>query len=96
MARSRADAQFHRYPAECSGNQALRNLIPLLAPSVHISIAAARDEHRDPTNIRHHRITDVILRRDAAGARYNMVVHLNTNRNYAARSMKKPKTHHTN
>lgn len=93
---SEADARFHRYLAECSGNQVLRNLIPLLTSSVHISIATTKDEHRHLTNTQHHRIVDAILRRDAAGARYNMVVHLNTNRDYVARNMKKSKTHHMN
>ena len=93
---SQADALFHRYLAECSGNRVLRNLIPLLTSSVHISIATTKDEHRHLTNMEHRRILEAILRRDAAGARYNMLVHLNTNRDYVARSMKKPKTHHTN
>lgn len=87
---SEADAQFHRYLAECSGNQVLRNLIPLLTSSVHVSIAATKDEHRQLTDVQHHRILDAILRRDAAGARYNMIVHLNTNRDFVSRTLKFP------
>ena len=88
---SEADTQFHRYLAECSGNRVLKNLIPVITSSVRVNIATTRDEHRLMTNVQHRRIMDAILRRDAAGARYNMIVHLNTNRDFMARNAKQLK-----
>ena len=77
---SEADKQFHQYLAECSGNRVLRNLIPVITSSINVSISATKDEHRENTSIHHRNIVEAILRRDAAGARYNMLAHLNTNR----------------
>lgn len=75
-----ADKQFHRCLAECSGNRVLQNLIPIITSSVRVSISATRDEHRQETKLQHQRIVDCILRRDAAGARYAMIGHLNMSR----------------
>lgn len=84
---SEADTQFHQYLAECSGNRILRNLIPVITSSIKVSISATRDEHRENTSIHHHNIVEAILRRDAAGARYNMLAHLNTNRESLLQNM---------
>lgn len=75
-----ADKQFHQYLAECSRNRVLRNLIPIITSSVNVSITATKDEHRQSTNIQHRNILEAILRGDAMGARYNMIIHLSTNR----------------
>lgn len=77
---SEADKQFHQYLAECSGNRVLRNLIPVITSSINVSISATKDEHRERTSVHHRNIVEAISRRDAAGARYNMMAHLNTNR----------------
>lgn len=77
---SEADARFHRYLAECSGNQVLRNLIPIITSSVLVVIVATGDENRQLTVMEHQRIVDAIFRRDAVGARNCMLAHLNTSR----------------
>nr|WP_325231707.1 FadR/GntR family transcriptional regulator [uncultured Oscillibacter sp.] len=84
---SEADASFHLCLAECSNNRVLRNLIPVITSSVSVIIATTKDEYRLLTNQQHRQIVDAICRRDAAGARYNMIVHLNTNRESVASSM---------
>jgi len=77
---SEADARFHRYLAECSGNQVLRNLIPIITSAVLVVIVATGDEHRAVTVTEHRSIVEAIARRDAAGARCCMIAHLNTSR----------------
>lgn len=81
------DKQFHQYLAECCGNRVLRNLIPVITSSVKVSISATKDEHRQMTNIHHRNILKSILRRDPVGARYNMIIHLNTNRESLLQNM---------
>ena len=75
-----ADARFHRYLAECSGNQVLRNLIPIITSAVMAVIVATGDEHRELTVKEHQYIVEAIMRRDAVGARGGMIAHLNTSR----------------
>lgn len=84
---SKADADMHRCLAECSGNKVLRNLIPVITSSVNVIINATKDEHRQMTKAQHRQIIDAIIRHDPAGARYNMIVHLNTNRDSVARQL---------
>lgn len=77
---SAADAQFHRFLAECSGNEVLHNLIPIIASSVNVVIATTNDENRKYSIQQHKRIVDAIARHDPMGARFNMILHLSTNR----------------
>ena len=67
---SAADAKFHQYLAECSGNHVLPNLIP-----------GTNNEHRSQRGMEHQRIVDAIRRHDPEGAKYSMIAHLNTSRN---------------
>jgi len=75
-----ADAQLHRFLAECSGNDVLRNLIPIITSSVNVVIATTNDENRKQSIQQHKQIVDAIARRDLMGARFDMILHLNTNR----------------
>lgn len=77
---SEADAQFHRYLAECSGNAVLPNLIPVITSSITVGIRATKDEYRKRTALEHRQIVDAIERRDSVGAKSSMVAHLNTSR----------------
>lgn len=77
---SEADANFHCYLAECSGNLVLRNLLPIITSAVPVVIAATSDKHRLQTINEHRLIVDAIERRDALGARCCMLSHLNTSR----------------
>lgn len=78
---SAADAKFHRYLAECSGNHVLPNLIPIIASAIGVVITVTNDEHRSQSGMEHQRIIDAIRRHDPEGAKYSMIAHLNTSRN---------------
>ena len=78
---SAADAKFHRYLAECSGNHVLPNLIPIIASAIGVVITVTNDEHRSQRGMEHQRIVDAIRRHDPEGAKYSMIAHLNTSRN---------------
>ena len=78
---SAADAKFHRYLAECSGNHVLPNLIPIIASAIGVVITVTNDEHRSQSGMEHQRIVDAIRRHDPEGAKYSMIAHLNTSRN---------------
>ncbi|MEA4934243.1 MAG: FadR/GntR family transcriptional regulator [Lawsonibacter sp.] len=88
---SAADAQFHRFLAECSGNEVLRNLIPIIASSVNVVIATTNDENRKQSIQQHKQIVDAIARRDPMGARFDMIHHLNTNRESILRHLDESK-----
>lgn len=79
------DTQMHRYLAEFSGNDVLRNLIPIITSSVKADIRLTNDENRQHTKQQHQQIVDAICRHDPAGARYGMITHLNTNREHLIR-----------
>lgn len=85
---SDADAALHRCLAECCGNRVLPNLVPVITTAIPVTIATTNDEHRLRTDQQHHQIVDAIARRDPDGAYYAMIVHLNTNRDSIARSLK--------
>ena len=78
---SAADAKFHQYLAECSGNHVLPNLIPIIASAIGVVITVTNDEHRSQSGMEHQRIIDAIRRHDPEGAKYSMIAHLNTSRN---------------
>lgn len=48
---SAADAKFHRYLAECSGNHVLPNLIPIIASAIGVVITVTNDEHRSQSGM---------------------------------------------
>lgn len=81
------DIAFHRCIAECNGNSVLENIIPVISSSVHISVRETEDEYRHDTVEEHRRILAAILRRDAIGARFSMIAHLNTSRDSFARKV---------
>lgn len=84
---SGADARFHRYLAECSGNRVLLNLIPIITSAINVAITVTKDENRRKTVQEHRRIVDAICRRDPEGAKYGMITHLNTSRDSMARQI---------
>lgn len=74
------DTQLHRYIAECCGNSVLQNLVSIIGDAAGVSIEVTRDSHRDAAFREHWNIVQAIARRDADGARYAMLSHLNTAR----------------
>jgi len=80
-----ADALFHCYIAECSGNKVLQNLMPTIITAVSLSIEKSGDGFRTRSAYEHHCILDAICRNDSLGARYSMITHLNVTRDYFAR-----------
>lgn len=70
---SAADAKFHQYLAECSGNHVLPNLIPIIASAIGVVITVTNDEHRSQSGMEHQRIVDAIRRHDPEGAKYSMI-----------------------
>lgn len=79
-----ADAQFHCYIAECSGNSVLQNLMSTISTSVHVFIKESDDGFRSRSSDEHLRILNAICRNDPAGAKYAMVTHLSIIRDYFA------------
>lgn len=85
---SGADARFHRYLAECSGNRVLLNLIPIITSAINVAITVTKDENRRKTIQEHRRIVDAICRHDPEGAKYGMITHLNTSRESMRRQIR--------
>ncbi len=80
-----ADALFHCYIAECSGNSVLQNLMPTITTSVHVFIQESADHFRDRSSQEHRCILEAICRNDPLGAQYAMINHLSVVRDYFAR-----------
>ncbi len=80
----KADIDFHCCVAECSGNQILENIVPVISSSIRISIQKTDDAYRQYTFEEHRQILAAILRRDPIGARYCMAAHLNRSREFFA------------
>lgn len=80
-----ADARFHCYIAECSGNCVLQNLMPTIVSAVSITVAESGDAFRARAAFEHESIRDAICRGDDFGARNAMITHLNITRDYFAR-----------
>jgi len=74
------DMVFHRMIAQACGNRVVANLLPIIHSSIALCIDLTGCVYREDTRIEHRRITDALIARDAAGARYAMIAHLNTNR----------------
>ena len=77
---TQGDMLFHRLIARACGNRVVANLLPVIHSSIALCIDITGWIYREDTRREHRRITDALLRRDAAGARYGMITHLNTNR----------------
>lgn len=74
------DTQLHCYIGECCGNTVLQNLVTIIGDAARISIEITKDRHREVAFTEHWAIVQAIERRDADGARYAMLSHLNTAR----------------
>lgn len=74
------DTQLHCYIGECCGNTVLQNLVSIIGDAARISIEITKDKHREVAFTEHWAIVQAIERRDADGARYAMLSHLNTAR----------------
>lgn len=74
------DIEFHTCIAQCSKNQVVEILIPIINKAV---LTFANITHRllkDETLETHRAITKAIMRRDSVGARCAMIMHLTYNR----------------
>lgn len=77
---SGADMRFHIAVAEAAGNGILKNLVEIIISSVPVNIRLTEDRFRAETVREHRAILEAVENRDAAGARYAMIAHLNTSR----------------
>jgi len=77
-----AEVQYHSYIAGCCGNGVLNNLIPIITSSISMAITTYDAMLRSLAVEQHIGITEAICRHDALGAKYAMIVHLNTSREY--------------
>ena len=76
------DLALHTYFAECSGNNILKTLIPIIVKSIQLTTAWSMDTFRADTYLQHRQIADFISRHDCIGARASMIEHLNTTRKF--------------
>lgn len=74
------DIQLHFLIAAASGNQIIKNLVPIIHTSVYQFVTC--DSLRDRTVVIHRKLVDRILHRDSEGAKYAMICHLAMNRDY--------------
>lgn len=77
---SDADMRFHIDIAEAAGNGILKNLVEIIISSIPVTIRLTEDRFRTETVREHRAILTAVENRDAAGARYAMITHLNTSR----------------
>lgn len=75
-----ADMQFHTQIAACTHNQVLCNLMEIVTKGIPLFVKITKNDYAF-TTIEHHRnVMRSIREGDAQGARYGMIMHLNTNR----------------
>ena len=77
-----AEVRYHGYIAECCGNSALTNLIPVINASISMAISTWDEDLKRQAAEQHTTLTNAICRQDTQGAKYAMIVHLNTSREY--------------
>ena len=80
-----AEVRYHGYIAECCGNSALTNLIPVINASISMAISTWDEDLKRQAAEQHTTLTNAICRQDTQGAKYAMIVHLNTSREYFIR-----------
>jgi DNA-binding FadR family transcriptional regulator len=77
-----ADVEFHRRIAQASHNQVVSTLVPVIHSSATLNIDLTKNSLKGDT-IRYHRaLANAISSHDPYGARYAMILHLATNRQY--------------
>lgn len=74
------DALFHQTVAECSGNRIIGKMMPIITSSIQLNVGGTRDQFKKQTITEHKVIAEAIANRDARGAKYAMIAHLNTTR----------------
>ena len=74
------DSLFHQTVAECSGNRIIGKMMPIITSSIQLKVGGTRDQFRKQTVAEHRIIAEAIAKRDARGAKYAMIAHLNTTR----------------
>lgn len=74
------DSLFHQTVAECSGNRIIGKMMPIITSSIQLNVGGTRDQFRKQTVAEHRIIAEAIAKRDARGAKYAMIAHLNTTR----------------
>lgn len=79
---SAQDIQFHSCIARCSGNEVVKNLIPILDEGIHLFVNYSKSDLLSDTKATHHEILEAISSGDAEGARKAMSRHLDINRVY--------------
>ena len=80
-----SEVHYHSYIAECCHNSVLKNLIPTITSSISMAITTWDQELKEMAAKQHTTLTNAICRHDSAGAKYAMIVHLNTSREYFIR-----------
>ncbi len=76
-----ADSRFHVRIAQCSGNQVMTNLIPVITGGVEVFAGAVRETEYDQTLLSHRRIYEAIRNRKPVEAQQAMYFHLMYNEN---------------
>ena len=70
------DIGFHRFIAQCSKNNILTELIPIITTSIDVSIEMTNNALLDETIATHRAITDAIVHHDPEAAQKAMLAHL--------------------
>lgn len=76
----KVDSLFHQTVAECSGNRIIGKMMPIITSSIQLNVGGTRDQFKKKTIEEHKIIAEAIANRDARGAKYAMIAHLNTTR----------------
>ena len=74
------DIEFHTCIAQCSKNQVVETLVPVINTAVYTFANLTHRLLKEETLETHRAITDAILKRDSVGARCAMMMHLTYNR----------------
>ncbi len=83
------DVEFHTCIAQCSKNQVVETLLPVINTAVYTFANLTHRLLKDETLETHRAITDAILKRDSVGARCAMMMHLTYNRQTIMRILEK-------
>lgn len=74
------DIEFHTCIAQCSKNQVVETLVPVINTAVYTFANLTHRLLKEETLETHRAITDAICKRDSVGARCAMMMHLTYNR----------------
>ena len=85
------DIRFHTYVAECSKNQVIQQLIPIIDTTVMMFVNVTHKKLTEETILTHRQVVDAIAERDLIGARTAMMMHMTFNRNEIKKLWKEQK-----